>query len=144
MNNRLLAVLLCCTCWSHAADLSLQITFPEKIVIPRPPDQTQQTNLQVGFALKNEGQAQLKIRILEHERPTWRALVVFKLVDRLGKEVPGGFVPTENFAGGQNTKEIRLAAGKSIILPYAPFLRLLGFLPRPKTLPDAHSVQVAD
>lgn len=116
---RLLAILLCGFSCSHAADLSLRINFPGKIVVPRPPDQTYQTNLQIGFVLKNEGQVELKLGILERDVPTWYApMVAFKLVDRSGKEIQDGFQPTENFSGGKDRREIGLGAGQSVTLPY--------------------------
>jgi hypothetical protein len=83
-----------------------------------PPDQVFQTNLNLVFVLENHSDTGLKIPIMKTgPKSAWLFRGELRLTDSAGKEVPGGFVATENFAGGRERQELVVAAKTTVTVP---------------------------
>jgi hypothetical protein len=122
---RLVPILACCLCTSLASDVTLRVEFPDRVVISKPQTEKKsgefyQTSLQLAFVVQNNTTSGLKLTTLNGDDgpKLLYPLVTARLFDPMGKELGGGYVAGENFAGSSARKDTLLPPGKSIRLPY--------------------------
>jgi hypothetical protein len=123
--SRLIFVLTCLIGFARAGEITLRVELPTQIVLPKPPvatvsGTTYQTSLSLRLVIENGSEAALQITTLDG---TGGPKLLFPaLVSRLfgpdGKEVLGGYVAADNFTASAARKDIVLAPGRSISLPY--------------------------
>jgi hypothetical protein len=115
----IVTVIICAVLFAPLASAKvteLRLILPEKIAFTA---SRGQTDFLPTIEILNQESAPLEIDVFDDgDHRSWFHGIDFKLFDNEGKEISGGFLPTENFAGSRFRKVLAVEPGESIRLPY--------------------------